>query len=199
MLDNNDFGYYKVNIERSDRCKAKFTAESIETLRLDKTVKESMEWAYSEWGDDLYNAGMLKQNDKEILRWCEENDISLSSKNRTKLFKLETWQKQAALIEMATMLMNEVGGGEFSNFNTFKNQIDQILKAQRIELSASEKNAILGAVSWYDESADKVIKSKTKLSGDKFSNLLDKLGCDRDDLADFGYYATGAKRCIHHV
>jgi len=193
VFDNNDFGYYKVNIERPDRRKAKFTAESIETLRFDKAVKEPMEWAYGEWGNDLYNAGVLKQHEKEILKWCEENDISLSAKNRTKLFKLETWKKQAALIETATTLMNEMGGEEFSNFNTFKDQIDQVLKAQKIKLGASEKNAILGAVSWYDESADKVIKSKSKLSGDKLSKLLDKLGCDKDDLADFGYYATGAK------
>lgn len=193
VFDNNDFGYYKINIERPDRRKAKITAENIETLRFDKAVKEPMEWAYSEWGNDLYNAGVLKQHEKEILKWCEENDISLSAKNRTKLFKLETWQKQAALIETATMLMNEIGGGEFSNFNTFKDQIDQILKAQKVKLSASEKNAILGAVSWYDESADKVIKSKSKLSSDKLSKLLDKLGCGKDDLADFGYYATGTE------
>lgn len=193
VFDNNDFGYYKVNIERPDRRKAKFTAESIETLRFDKAVKEPMEWAYGEWGNDLYNAGVLKQHEKEILKWCEENDISLSAKNRTKLFKLETWQKQAALIETATILMDEIGSGEFTNFNTFKVQIDQVLKAQKIKLSASEKNAILGAVSWYDESADKVIKSKSKLSGDKLSKLLDKLGCDKDDLADFGYYATDTK------
>lgn len=193
LFDNNDFGYYKVNIERPDRRKAKFTAESIETLRFDKAVKEPMEWAYGEWGDDLYNAGVLKQHEKEILKWCEENDISLSSKNRAKLLKLETWKKQAALIETATTLMNEMGGEEFSNFNTFKDQIDQVLKAQKIKLGASEKNAILGAVSWYDESADKVIKSKSKLSGDKLSKLLDKLGCGKDDLADFGYYATGTK------
>ena len=193
VFDNNDFGYYKVNIERPDRRKAKFSAESIETLRFDKAVKEPMEWAYGEWGNDLYNAGVLKQHEKEILKWCEENDISLSAKNRTKLFKLETWQKQATLIETATMLMNEIGGGEFSNFNTFKDQVDQILKAQKIKLSASEKNAILSAVSWYDENADKVIKNKLKLSGDKLSKLLDKLGCDKDDLADFGYYATDKK------
>jgi type I restriction enzyme M protein len=190
VFDNNDFGYYKVNIERPDRRKAKFTAESIDTLRFDKAVKEPMEWAYSEWGNELYNAGVLKQHEKEILKWCEENDISLSAKNRTKLFKLDTWQKQAALIETATMLMDEIGSGEFSNFNTFKDQIDQILKTQKIKLSASEKNAILGVVSWYDENADKVIKSKSKLSGDKLSKLLDKLGCAKDDLADFGYYAT---------
>ena len=192
VFDNNDFGYYKVNIERPDRRKAKFTLDRIETLRFDKAIKEPMQWAYSEWGNELYNAGVLKQHEKDILKWCEENEFSLSSKNRTKLFKLDTWQKQATLIETATALMKEMGGGEFSNFNTFKDQIDQILKTQKIKLSASEKNAILGAVSWYDESADKVIKSKSKFSGDKLSKLLEKLGCNKDALADFGYYATDA-------
>ena len=190
IFDNSDFGYYKVNIERPDRRKAQFTAESIETLRFDKAIKEPMEWAYGEWGDDLYEDGVLKQYEKDILKWCEENDLSLSTKNRSKLFKLETWQKQAALIETATMLMDEMGSNVFSNFNTFNDQIDQTLKAQKIKLSASEKNAILSAVSWYDESADKVIKNKSKFSGDKLAKLLDKLGCNQGDLADFGYYAT---------
>ena len=193
IFDNSDFGYYKVNIERPDRRKAQFTADKIETLRFDKAVKEPMEWAYGEWGDDLYTDGVLKQHEKDILKWCEESDISLSAKNRTKLFKLDTWQKQAALIETATMLMNEIGSEEFSNFNTFKDQIDQALKAQKIKLSASEKNTILSAVSWYDESTDKVIKNKLKLNGDKLAKLLDELGCNQDDLADFGYYATDTR------
>ena len=197
LFDNNDFGYYKVNIERPDRRKAQFTAERIEALRFDKAVKEPMEWAYGEWGDELYHADTLKHHEKEILKWCEENDISLSTKKRTKLLKFETWQKQAGLIATATTLMNAIheqwGSDEFTNFNSFKDQIDQALKANKIKLSASEKNAILGAVSWYDQNAEKVIKSKTKLSGDKLKKLLDKLGCKKDDLADFGYYATNLK------
>lgn len=190
VFDNSDFGYYKVNIERPDRRKAQLTAEAIETLRFDKAVKEPMEWAYGEWGESLYKAGVLEVHKKEIMKWCDENDIALSAKNRTKLMKLETWQKQAALIETATLLMNELGGEEFMNFNTFKEEIDNVLKKQRIKLSPSGKKAILGAVSWYDETADKVIKRKSKLSGDELSKLLDKLGCGKNELADFGYYAT---------
>jgi len=88
------------------------------------------------------------------------------------------------------LLMRNIGSEAFSNFNTFKDQMDQTLKAQKIKLSTSEKNALLSAVSWYDESADKVIKNKSTLSGDKLAKLLDKLGCNQGDLADFGYYAT---------
>ena len=149
-----------------------------------------MAWAYQEWGDSLYEAGVLKQREKAILNWCEDNELSLSAKNRKKLFKLETWQKQASLIQTATRLMGDIGSEEFSDFNQFKQQIDQVLKANKLKLSAGEKNAIVNAVSWYDETAEKVINSKIKLSGDKLDKLLGRLGCHKEDLADFGYYET---------
>nr|WP_096363915.1 class I SAM-dependent DNA methyltransferase [Thiohalobacter thiocyanaticus] len=39
VFDNDEFGYYKVNIERPDRRKAQFSVERIETLRFDKTPR----------------------------------------------------------------------------------------------------------------------------------------------------------------
>ncbi len=38
VFDNNDFGYYKVTIERPKRLKAQFTPERIAELRFDKTL-----------------------------------------------------------------------------------------------------------------------------------------------------------------
>src|SRR5690606_25514043 len=55
-------------------------------------------------------------------------------------------------------------------------------------LSASEKNAILNAVSWYDERAEKVIKKVIKLKGDNLTDLLEHLGCEQHQLPDFGYF-----------
>ncbi len=188
IFDNSDFGYYKVNIERPDRRRAQFTSERIETLRFDKSIKEPMEWAFNNWGKDLYDKGVLKSHEKEIIKWCEENNISLTTKNKVKLFKLETWQKQASLVEISTRIMNEIGNEEFSNFNTLRKQFDQILKNQKIKLSSSEKKLIFGSISWYDEKAEKVIKNKLTLNGDKLNQILDKLGCYKNDLADFGYY-----------
>ncbi len=54
VFDNKDFGYYKVNIERPDRRKAKFTKEAIAPLRLDKSLSEVMEHIYTEHGDKAY-------------------------------------------------------------------------------------------------------------------------------------------------
>jgi type I restriction enzyme M protein len=48
----------------------------------------------------------------------------------------------------------------------FKENVDKAIKDLGLKLSAPEKNSILNAVSWYDETAEKVIK-KFKLNGEK--------------------------------
>jgi type I restriction enzyme M protein len=193
VFDNSDFGYYKVNIERPDRRKAQFSDERIETLRFDKSLREPMQWIYSQWGDAIYQASTLADQEKTILAWCEENELSLNSNNRQKLLSPITWQKQLNLVQTAQSLIDTIGKAEFSDFNQFTKQVDEALKAQAIKLSASDKNAILNAVSWYDETAEKVIAQKLKLSVEKLDKLLHHLDCTEQDLPDFGYYPTDKK------
>lgn len=193
VFDYSDFGYYKVNIERPDRRKAQFSAERIETLRFDKSLREPMQWIYSQWGEAVYQAGTLDEKEKAILVWCEENELNLNSKSRQKLLSPSTWQKQLDLVRAANVLMAAIGETESSDFNRFKEQVDEALKAQAIKLSAGDKNAILNAVSWYDETAEKVIGQKLKLSGDKLDQLLHHLDCTEQELPDFGYYPADKK------
>jgi type I restriction enzyme M protein len=193
VFDNSDFGYYKVNIERPDRRKAQFSDERIETLRFDKSLREPMQWIYSQWGDAVYQAGTLADQEKIILAWCEDHELSLNNSNRQKLLSPSTWLKQLNLVQTAQTLMVAIGESEFSDFNQFTKQVDEALKAQAIKLSASDKNAILNAVSWYDETAEKVIAQKLKLNGEKLDQLLHHLNCTEQDLPDFGYYPTDKK------
>ena len=188
VFNNEDFGYYKVNIERPDRRKAKFSPEAIAPLRFDKSLAEVMEHLFEEHGDQVYDKGFLTGISKDVLQWCEDNDISINAKAKAKLLDEKYWQKLLAILEAANLLMREIGSNEFSDFNLFKDNIDAVLKAQKIKLSATEKNAILNAVSWYDESAEKVVKKIVKLSGSKLDELLDHLGCSQEQLADFGYF-----------
>jgi type I restriction enzyme M protein len=190
VFDNSDFGYYKVNIERPDRRKAQFTAERIEALRFDKALRNPMQWIYHELGKTVYEPGFLAENEKAILAWCEDNELDLNAKNRKKLLNIETWLKHQKLLVTAELLMAELGGDETSDYNQFKTQVDKTLKTQKIKLSASDKNAILNAVSWYDEKAEKVIKRTAKLKQDKLDVLLSHLNCSAEDLPDYGYYPT---------
>jgi len=191
VFDNSDFGYHKVVIERPDRRKAQFSAERIEMLRFDNGLREPMQWIYAEWGDAVYLEAILVEHEKDILKWCEENDLSLNAKSRKKLLSPDTWLKHRKLVQVANTLMAAIGSDEYSDFNVFKAQVDTELKSQQIRLAATEKNAILNAVSWYDERAAKVIKKRLKLTGGKLAELLAHLDCSEGALPDFGYYPTG--------
>ncbi|CAM3169116.1 site-specific DNA-methyltransferase (adenine-specific) [Vibrio neptunius] len=202
VFDNEDFGYYKVTIERPDRRKAKFTQEAIATLRFDKQLSEVMKYLYSEYGDKVYATkgygddqkhSFLKSKKKSIAAWCEDNDINLNKKAQTKLLDVKYWLSLKALVETAEQLMDAIGSDEFDDYNVFKLQVEQELKASKVKLSASEKNAILNAVSWYDENAAKVVKKVVKLNDEKLQDLLERYECEEADLPDFGYYSTGKK------
>lgn len=191
VFDNTDFGYYKATIERPKRLKSQFTSERIETLRYDRVLKEPMQYAFETFGESVY--ANVKQYEKDILDWCEKQELNLSAANKKKLCKLDTWQKHLRLVTTAKDLQNVFGNKLYTNFNDFKKEVDDEIKAQKLTISAGEKKAILNGVSWYDTDAEKVIKKVEKLSDDKLAKLLTHLNCKETDLADFGYYATAIK------
>ena len=191
VFDNTDFGYYKVSIERPKRLKAQFTPERIAELRFDKGLREPMVWAYETFGEAVYTH--IAQHEKEIIDWCEKNELNLNAKQTKTLVSDAIWTKQLDLLTVATELMDEIGQAEYNDFNVFREKVDAVLKAKKAKISASEKNTILNAVSWYDATAEKVIKGTTKLTGDKLQQLLTQLDCTEAELGDYGYFATAKK------
>lgn len=187
VFDNEDFGYYKAIIERPKRLKAQFTAARIETLRYDRVLQEPMQYAFETFGDTVYTN--IKEYEKELLDWAEKQQLNLSSVNKTKLTKQETWKKHLRLVTNGKALQHALGDKLYTNFNDFKKEVDDEVKAQKLDISASDKKAILNAVSWYSAEADKVVKKVEKLSGEKLTKLLTHLSCEEKDLADFGYYS----------
>lgn len=191
VFDNSDFGYYKVTIERPKRLKSQFSTERIADLRFDKSLREPMEWAFQEYGDAVYND--ISEYEKALLDWCERQELNLNAKQTKALTNQATWNKQLALLAAAEKLMEAIGTEEYYNFNVFTEHVSAALKKIGLTLSASEKNAILNAVSWYDAEAEKVIRGTLKLTGEKLDKLLHRLNCTEDQLADFGYFPTGKK------
>ena len=191
LFDNTDFGYYKVTIERPKRLKAQFTTERIAELRFDKSLREPMVWAYETFGEKVY--ADIAKHEKEITEWCEKNELNLNAKQSKTLVSEALWTKQLELLNTATELMQAIGTDEYNDFNVFKEKVEEVLKAKKVKLSSSEKNAILNAVSWYDASAEKVIKGNTKLTGDKLEQLLEHLDCKENELANHGYFITDKK------
>lgn len=188
VFDNQDFGYYKVNIERPDRRRAQFSHERIQPLRFDRTLREPMEWLWAEHGEQVYTAGFLKEQQKTITQWCEDQGISLNARQRTNLTDHKHWQKLRNLLQAAEQLMADVGTEETADFNQFRQQVLDAIKARKLKLSATERNAIFNAVSWYDEHAEKVIDKVHKLGAGALEELTRRARCSLDELADFGWY-----------
>jgi type I restriction enzyme M protein len=191
VFDNSDFGYHKVTVERPKRLKAVFTAERIEELRYDKTLKEAMQYAHTTYGEEVYTD--MAKHKKEIVLWAEKQELNLNTKQEAALTSNALWEKQKFLLDNGLLLLQKVGTEEFFDFNVFKAKVDEVIKTEKLKLSASEKNAILNAVSWYDADAEKVIKSTIKLTGDKLDKVLEHLDCTENELADYGYYPTAKK------
>lgn len=191
IFDNSDFGYHKVTIERPKRLKAQFTKERIAELRYDKTLKEAMMYAYETYGENVYTA--ITKYEKELTDWTEKQELNLNAKQLKALCSETLWKKQLFLLDNAQLLLKHVGNTLYNDFNAFKVKVDEVIKTQKLKLSASEKNAILNAVSWYDAEAEKVIKGTVKLTGDKLDKILEHLDCTESELADYGYYPTTKK------
>ena len=189
VFANEDFGYYKVTIERPKRLKAQFSSERIAELRFDSKLREPMDWAWETFGDRVYTD--LPALEKELLDWCDKQDLNLARKQQDALLKPDNWLRQQSLMNIATKLMAAIGTDEYTDFNVFARLVEIELKARGLKLSASEKKPILDAVSWYDADAEKVVKGTVKLRGEKLDALLQRLNCDESQLPDFGYYATG--------
>ena len=210
VFNNDDFGYYKVNIERPDRRSAQFKTELIAPLRFDKTLREPMEHLFAEHGDKVYQADFFTANDKamekEIIAWCEDNDINLNAKPKAKLLSTDTWQNGKLLFELANKLAETITK-EYNDYNLFKADVEAHFKEVSadvlVDIKANKRKAfyttVVNAMSWYDENAEKVVKKVVKFKQDKLDELLHHLGCEQTFfspkvLADFGYYAVEGKK-----
>jgi type I restriction enzyme M protein len=197
VFDNGDFGYYKVTVERPLRLAAQFTEERLAGLRFAPAVRSAMELVYEKWGDQVYTE--LAELKPKILAYLEQEEIELNKKQQDALLALKTWETQRTLLEVGRSLFADVGQELWLDYNEFLVVVDAALKKpsrsvsdrESIKLSSSEKNQLLGAVSWRDEAAARVVKKLHKLKYDAVTDLLHDLHTSKENLADFGYWPNG--------
>jgi len=188
VFDNQDFGYYKVTVERPLRLAAQFSAERVATLRFTPGMQDVMAWVYGKYGDEVYSN--LRAHAEAIELHLEHEEITLSPKNRKALFSESTWLAQRDIMQAAEALMASVGSELHLDFNQFEATVDTAIKALKLKISTPERKQILNAVSWREEQAAKVIKKVHKLTGSKLQAVLDELRITTDKLADYGYWPT---------
>lgn len=170
IFPNEHFGYWKITVERPLRLHSQLTRRAIESLRFASGDEELRATLYEEFGDALYEdfASIEKALETRLAEWGNNDDEdeteegaaakkSLPEKKKKKLLDARTWERDARLVEIATLLRQVIGDDLFTDHNVFLDAVDAALKELGRKMAAAELKIIVRAVSWREESAPPVI------------------------------------------
>lgn len=204
-FDTQDFGYWKITVDRPLRLKSQLSDERIEPLRFASGDEALRAEIYATHGEALYTEfttrkstieAWLKGEDENEDDDSEDSDSAddgeapaarkaVPAKRRKKLLDASTWLRDKRLMEVAQRVQQTLGSAMFDDHNAFRSRFDAALKAQGDKLGAPEKKAIYKAVSWRDEAAPPVVAKRSKLkAGEHFEPgydgaYLETVGKDR--------------------
>jgi type I restriction enzyme M protein len=204
-FDTQDFGYWKITVERPLRLKSQLSDTRIQSLRFASGDEVLRAGIHAIHGEALYTEfakrrpaieAWLKGEDENEDDDSEDGDSgddseapaarkAVPAKRRKKLLDASTWQRDKGLMEVAQRAQQALGSAVFDDHNAFRARFDAALKAQGDKLGAPEKKAIYKAVSWRDEAAPPVIAKRSKLGKHDYFEpgfdgaYLEKVGKDR--------------------
>jgi type I restriction enzyme M protein len=170
IFPNEAFGYWKVVVERPLRLHSQLSLPRIESLRFASGDEEIRSVLYDEFGEDLFRKFPKIADDleKRLNEWGDDEEDGddedgeskkkgLSEKTKRKLLDPKTWERDGRLVETATRLREEIGGGLFEDHNVFREHVFAALWKLDIKLPAADSKQLYKAVSWREESAPPVI------------------------------------------
>jgi len=168
IFPNEGCGYWKVVVERPLRLHSQLTLPRIEALRFASGDEDVRVPLYDEFGDALFKdfPKIATALEKRLDEWGGDDDGTddedaakkgLPEKKKKKLLDPKTWERDGRLVETATRLREEIGGGLFEDHNDFREQVFAALWKLDIKLPAADSKQIYKAVSWREEGAPPVI------------------------------------------
>jgi len=159
VFPNNEFGYWKITVERPLRKSSQFTADRIATLRFVPALSTEMEWMWQQWGEKVYDKGFLATQKETLEHWLEKEQLETSPANKKKLLDTTLWTARRDLMQAAEKLHAHLGEATSDDFNAFSESTKAAAKKLKLDLKPADLKAILDAVSWRDPAAKPVLKS----------------------------------------
>ncbi|WP_086563012.1 type I restriction-modification system subunit M [Streptomyces africanus] len=174
IFPNEEFGYWKITVERPLRLSSQFTKERVEALRFASGEVEARELLYEKFGDDLFTdfASISNQVREQLELWArtagsDEDDVDadvpvLKDAARKKLLNAKTWERDGQLVNVGLALLADMGDQIFDDYNEFDRQVGKAMGRLGLKLSTADRKVLLRGVSWRDESAKPVILKRHK-------------------------------------
>jgi type I restriction enzyme M protein len=169
IFSNEEFGYWKITVERPLRLRSQFTKERVKTLRFASGDEEARELLYEMCGDDLHTnfARVAKQVREQLDLWArtagsDEDEVDadvpvLKDSSRKKLLNPKTWERDGQLVSVGTALLGELGEQTFDDYGKFDRRAGEAMGRLGFKLSAADRKVLLRGVSWRDETAHPVV------------------------------------------
>jgi type I restriction enzyme M protein len=171
IFRNEDFGYWKVTVERPLRVRSQITLKAIEELRYASGDAALREELYDEFGDELATnfASVKGATTAWLDDWRDPNASDadgededsasggLSAKTKKKLLEPKHWARDHRLVETSRLLQTELGDEVFDDHNVFRARAKEALKNAGAKIPATDLKLILKAVSWRDDEAPPVV------------------------------------------
>ncbi len=185
VFNNEDFGYYKVKVQRPNRLRVDFTQENIEKLKLIPKYEKESEYLISLYIDNILTK--LKDDSEEVIEKLQFKFENLQKKDIKVLLDLKKWNDQLLLFDIADQILNKIDISNELDFNVFKEEMDSVIKELGIKVTTTQKNKIYNVITEYDENAEKVIKKVVKKTKKEINNLMLYNKCQEDELKYYGY------------
>lgn len=185
VFNNEDFGYYKVKVQRPNRLRVDFTQENIEKLKFIPKYEKESEYLISLYSDNILTK--LQEESEEIIDKLQLKFENLQKKDLNVLLDIKKWNTQLDLFNIANKILNEIVISNELDFNIFKEEMNSVIKELGIKVTTAQKNKIYNVITEYDENAEKVVKKIVKKTKKEINNLVLYNKCQEDELKYYGY------------
>ncbi len=185
VFNNEDFGYYKVKVQRPNRLRVDFTQENIEKLKLIPKYEKESEYLILLYSDNILTK--LKDDSEEVIEKLQFKFENLQKKDIKVLLDLKKWNDQLLLFDIADQILNKIETSNELDFNIFKEEMNSVIKELGIKVTTTQKNKIYNVITEYDENAEKVIKKVVKKTKKEINNLMLYNKCQENELKYYGY------------
>lgn len=182
IFNTHEFGYRRITIERPLRESYQFSDERIAELRFaNKPLNAPTKWIYDtyaksskRWSDDVgcESYGILAEQAAEIRAYIKTHFTELKEKQIKDLLDSKVWLDQKQIMLKAKQLQATIGNAQCDDMNGYEDMLKAACKAQQVSLDTKEKKQIIGAVSWKNPVAAKVIKKIHKAAANPLYGLF---------------------------